>query len=138
MLSYVMVGANDIPAAESFYSAFLPSLGYVLERWKGKLIYSLPGTPDQQNGPGAFYVVPPYDGKPASVGNGTMFAFRTQTHAAVRGLHGAAMAAGGKDDGAPGHRAEYGRHFYVGYLRDPQGNKIALFCTNPSEPARPD
>lgn len=138
MLSYVMVGANEIPAAERFYSAFLPKLGYELETWKGKLIYSLPGTPDQHNGPGAFYVVPPYDGGPASVGNGTMIAFRTKTHDEVRDLHALATAAGGSDEGAPGHRDDYGPYFYVGYLRDPQGNKIALFCTSRDEPSRDD
>ena len=137
MLSYVMVGADDIPRAEKFYTAFLPGLGYVLDEWRGKLIYSLPGTADQHNGPGAFYVVPPYDGKAASVGNGTMIAFRAPTHKDVRELHEAALAAGGTDEGKPGFRDEYGERFYVGYLRDPQGNKIALFCTNPNEPKRP-
>lgn len=136
MLSYVMVGANDISAAEEFYSSFLPQLGYELETWKGKLIYSIPGTPDQHNGPGAFYVVPPYDGNTASAGNGTMIAFRTETHEEVRRLHAAGLGHGGSDEGAPGHREEYGEFFYVGYLRDPQGNKLALFCTSRSEPPR--
>lgn len=137
MLSYVMVGADDIPRAERFYSAFLPRLGYVVEEWRGRLIYSLPGTPDQHNGPGAFYVIPPYDGKAATAGNGSMVAFRTQTQTEVRKLHAAGLAGGGSDEGAPGFRDDYGERFYVGYLRDPQGNKVALFCTNPNEPKRP-
>ena len=130
MLSYVMIGANDIPRAEKFYSAFLPKLGYVMKADQGCLIYSLPGTPD-------FYVKPPYDGQPASVGNGTMIAFQAQTHRDVRELHGAALAAGGQNEGKPGFRDEYSERFYVSYLRDPQGNKIALFCNNPKEPKRP-
>ena len=48
----------------------------------------------------------------------------------------AALAAGGTDDGAPGFRADYGPRFFVSYLRDPQGNKIALFSSNPKDPAR--
>lgn len=52
--------------------------------------------------------------------------------------HAAALAAGGSDEGAPGFRAAYGPRFYVGYLRDPQGNKIALFSSNPDEPGRDD
>lgn len=35
-----------------------------------------------------------------------------------------------------GFRAAYSADFYVGYLRDPQGNKIALFSSNPEEPGR--
>ncbi|MBS7541790.1 VOC family protein [Ancylobacter oerskovii] len=136
MLSYVMVGSNDITQSEHFYSAFLPVLGYELKRWKGKLIYSLPGIPDRHNGPGAFYVVPPYDGEPATVGNGTMIAFRAQTHDDVRTLHAAGLKAGGTNEGAPGFRDDYGPRFYAAYLRDPLGNKIAIFCTNPREPAR--
>ena len=53
-------------------------------------------------------------------------------------LHAAALAAGGADEGQPGFRANYGPQFYVGYLRDPQGNKIALFSSNPDEPGRDD
>jgi catechol 2,3-dioxygenase-like lactoylglutathione lyase family enzyme len=138
MLSYVMVGASDIPLAKRFYSSFLPAMGYVCDEWRGKLIYSIPGTPDQHNGPSAFYVTPPFDGHPASVGNGTMIAFRLQKHGDVRELHAAALSSGGTDEGPPGFRADYGERFYVGYLRDPQGNKIALFCTNPDEPTRRD
>ncbi|HID66934.1 MAG TPA: VOC family protein, partial [Roseibacterium sp.] len=40
------------------------------------------------------------------------------------------------DEGQPGFRDSYGPHFYVGYLRDPQGNKIALFSNDPTEPGR--
>ena len=54
----------------------------------------------------------------------------------MRALHAAALAAGGTDEGAPGFRAAYGPTFYVGYLRDPQGNKVALFSSNPDEPGR--
>lgn len=85
-----------------------------------------------------FYVKPPFDGRPASAGNGSMVAFEASNQAQVRALHAAALAAGGTDEGAPGFRAAYGPRFYVGYLRDPQGNKIALFSSNPDEPGRDD
>lgn len=67
-----------------------------------------------------------------------MVAFEASNQAQVRALHAAALAAGGSDEGAPGFRAAYGPRFYVGYLRDPQGNKIALFSSNPDEPGRDD
>lgn len=56
----------------------------------------------------------------------------------MRALHAAGLAAGGSDEGAPGFRAAYGPRFYVGYLRDPQGNKIALFSSHPDDPPRQD
>lgn len=137
MIGYVTVGADDIPLAERFYSAFLPSLGYSLEISPEGLSYSIPGTPDQRHQPADFYVKPPYDGQPASAGNGTMVAFEVTTQAMVRELHAAALAAGGRSEGEPGFRAAYSAHFYAGYLRDPQGNKIALICNNRDEPKRP-
>ncbi|MCV6592082.1 MAG: VOC family protein [Silicimonas sp.] len=132
MIAYVTVGADDMARAERFYSSFLPALGYRLEHYHGDLSYIPPGAiagPD-------FYVKTPFDGAPATAGNGQMVAFEAQSQDQVRTLHAAALAAGGTDDGAPGFRAAYGPQFYVGYLRDPQGNKIALFSCNPDEPGR--
>jgi len=100
------------------------------------LSYALPVAPGQRPVHPDFYVKPPYDGRPATPGNGAMVAFEARTQHQVRALHAAALAAGGTDEGAPGFRASYGAHFYVGYLRDPQGNKIALFSSNPDEPGR--
>ena len=135
MIAYVTVGADDIARAERFYSAFLPALGYRLEKHHGDLSYTLPVEPGQQAAPD-FYVKSPFDGGPATCGNGVMVAFEAHGQAQVRDLHAAAVAAGGADEGQPGFRLSYGPRFYVGYLRDPQGNKIALFSSNPDEPGR--
>ena len=83
------------------------------------------------------YVGKPYDGEKATAGNGAMNAFSAATHEMVRTLHAAGLRAGGSDEGAPGFRADYSEHFYVGYLRDPAGNKVALFCADPAEGTRP-
>ncbi len=122
MLSYVSVGSDDISRAQGFYDAFLPALGYGLETGPEGLSYALPEVP----------------GQVASVGNGQMVAFEARGQAQVRAMHAAALAAGGTDEGQPGFRASYGPRFYVGYLRDPQGNKIALFSSNPEDPGRDD
>jgi predicted lactoylglutathione lyase len=65
-----------------------------------------------------------------------MIAFEARNQSQVRTLHAAALAAGGSDEGQPGFREGYGANFYVSYLRDPQGNKIALFSSNPDDPRR--
>ena len=134
MIAYVTVGADDMTRAKRFYSAFLPALGYGVEEGPEGLSFALPLQPGQSD----FYVKPTFDGRPASAGNGTMVAFEASNQRQVCDLHAAALAAGGSNDGQPGFRDSYGPHFYVGYLRDPQGNKIALFSNDTSEPGRDD
>ncbi|WP_299727411.1 VOC family protein [uncultured Tateyamaria sp.] len=136
MIAYVTVGVDDIARAKRFYSAFLPALGYGLEEGLEGLSFALPVPPGQSPIHPDFYVKPTFDGRPASAGNGTMVAFEAKSQQQVRDLHAAALAAGGSDEGQPGFRASYGPNFYVSYLRDPQGNKIAVFSSDPNEPGR--
>lgn len=124
MFSHVTVGCRDIERAAAFYDAVLGPLG--LQRrevtpdggspavcWVGP-IQPLP----------RFYVYVPVDGKPASVGNGSMVAFSAPSVAAVDAAYTAGLAANGTDEGAPGPRPRYGAGYYGAYLRDPDGNKI--------------
>lgn len=136
MIAYVTVGANDIARAKRFYSAFLPALDYELKEGPEGLSYALPEKPDLFPVLPDFYVKQTFDGRPATAGNGAMVAFEARSQEQVRDLHAEALATGGFDEGQPGFRASYGPHFYVGYLRDPDGNKIALFSNDPKEPSR--
>lgn len=136
MISYVTVGADDIASAKRFYAAFLPALEYGLKEGPDGLSYARPKQPGQSVALPDFYVKPTFDGHPASAGNGAMIAFEARNQKQVRDLHAAALDAGGLDEGQPGFRDSYGPRFYVGYLRDPQGNKIALFSNDPKEPGR--
>jgi len=136
MIAYVTVGADDMARAKLFYDAVLPALGYGCEQGPEGLSYALPLPAGQAPVLPDFYVKPTFDGRPASAGNGTMVAFEACSQRKVRALHAAALAAGGSDEGQPGFRASYGPNFYVCYLRDPQGNKIALFSSDPNEPSR--
>lgn len=136
MIGYVCVGSNDIPRAKRFYAAVLPALGYSVKEGPEGLSYALPVPEGQRPLLPDFYVKPPFNEKAASVGNGTMVAFEAANQAQVRSLHAAALAAGGSDEGLPGFRADYGPNFYVSYLRDPDGNKIAIYSSDPIEPGR--
>ena len=122
MLGYVTIGANDLDRSERFYSALLVPLGYARARHDDGIAYTLADG-------SAVYVKKPFDGRDATAGNGTMLAFRVPDQTTLRALHGAGLAAGGTDEGAPGFRAQYSPDFCVGYLRDPLGNKLALYCT---------
>ncbi|GGJ37016.1 VOC family protein [Neoroseomonas lacus] len=136
MPGYITVGANDVARSGRFYAAILIPLGYTLEEGADGFAFTAPGMPGWGNGPGAVYVKKPFDGQPATVGNGSMTAFEVATQAMVRSVHAAGLAAGGSDEGAPGFRADYSDHFYVAYLRDPLGNKVAIFCANRAEGRR--
>ena len=113
MIAYVTIGADDLDRARRFYSAFLPALGYQLKEGPEGLSYSLPARPDQSVLAPDFYVKSPFDGGPASAGNGSMIAFEAHSQEQVRDLHRAALAAGGSDEGRPGFRDAYGPEFYV-------------------------
>ena len=63
-----------------------------------------------------------------------MIAFEARRQNEVRDSHSATLDAGFIYEAQPGFRASYGVHFYVGYLRHTQGNKIALVSSDPSEP----
>ena len=138
MIGYVTVGSNDIARSKRFYQAFLPTLGYGLEEGPEGLSYALPVAPDEIPTSPEFYVKPPYNEKQASTGNGAMVAFEANSQQQVRDLHAAALAAGGMDEGQPGFRPDYSSHFYVGYLRDPDNNKISLYSSRLDEPGRDD
>jgi catechol 2,3-dioxygenase-like lactoylglutathione lyase family enzyme len=127
MLSYLTIGANDIARSGRFYSAILLPLGYEMTEHKDAVTYTRPDS--------TIYVVKPFDGRTATAGNGSMLAFRVGTQADLHKIHDAGLAAGGADEGAPGYRAIYSDNFYVGYLRDPVGNKLALFCTAVARPS---
>ncbi len=128
MLSYLMIGANDVAQSARFYDAILLPLRYRKHEGDRYVQYSVEGVADRDNGPGTVYIQKPFDGGEATVGNGMMPAFRAGSAEAVRALYADGLAAGGSDEGAPGTRSYYSDTFYVAYLRDPVGNKVALFC----------
>jgi hypothetical protein len=131
MLSYLTIGTNNQPRSGRFYAAVLVPLGYAMSESADGIEFAPPG------GGATIYIVMPFDTRPATPGNGAMAAFQAPTQALVRTLHQAGIAAGGTDGGAPGFRPQYSANFYVAYLRDPVGNKLALFCNNPAEGTRP-
>ena len=67
----------------------------------------------------------PFDGQPATIGNGSMVALQAKDADQVRRLYEIALANGGVDEGAPGPRGDDG--FYAAYFRDPDGNKLNAF-----------
>ncbi|MEP7454336.1 VOC family protein [Phyllobacterium sp. SB3] len=120
-----MVGTNDLRRAEAFYDPIMIRLGLercycdeVMLSWGSKADDTLP----------RFMVGLPFDGKAASVGNGNMTAFRGEKPSLIDKLYALAMQNGGRSEGEPGLRPQYGPGFYAAYIRDPDGNKLAFVC----------
>ena len=124
MIGYVTIGANDGAKSGKFYDAVMTATGNERKFDDGGWIgYGPTGTESH-----SVYVCPPFDGKPATFGNGIMIAFNAPSQDAVRAAHMAGVDAGGTDEGAPGYRPPDQKGWYGAYLRDPVGNKICVFC----------
>jgi len=67
------------------------------------------------------------DEKPAHL----HLAFAADTRAQVDAFHRAALAAGGKDNGAPGLRPQYHAHYYAAFVIGPDGHNIEAVCSRP-------
>jgi catechol 2,3-dioxygenase-like lactoylglutathione lyase family enzyme len=120
MIGYVTVGTNDMQRAAKFYDALLAELGGQRAMEGDRFISWSAG----QQSPG-IGIIKPYDGKVATVGNGTMVAINAGSPEQVQRLHAKALELGGTDEGAPGPR--FG-NFYAAYFRDLDGNKLNAFC----------
>ncbi len=120
MIGYTTLGTNDMERACQFYDALFGSIGEKrIMELDGFVVW---GTSLEEPG---FSISRPFDGNPATVGNGVMIAMQMPNTAAVDAFHAKAMELGASDEGAPGPR---GDGFYAGYFRDPDGNKLNAFC----------
>lgn len=119
MIGYVTLGTSDLARATKFYDALLAEIG-AKRALEGERFVSW-STSDQGASLG---VILPFDGKPATVGNGTMVALAVDSPAKVDALYQKALALGGTDEGPPATR--WGS-FYAAYFRDLDGNKLNAF-----------
>jgi catechol 2,3-dioxygenase-like lactoylglutathione lyase family enzyme len=122
MFSHVMVGARDVDRLAAFYDALLLPLGWIRAPWADGPRGASWRRPDALHP--TFDVQEPFDGQPATAGNGCMVAFLAPSHEAVDRAHATALAMGGTDEGAPGPRPRYAPDYYGAYMRDPEGNKL--------------
>ncbi len=123
MIGYVTLGTNNKEKAEKFYDSLLLIIG--AGRFMETEQYTAWGVSMDQPG---ISVTKPYNGKPATVGNGTMVALQVDSVEKVNQMYKRAMELGASDEGKPGPRGDSG--FYAAYFRDLDGNKLNVFCFN--------
>lgn len=125
MFSHITIGANNLDRAAMFYDAVLSPLGLVKSAlmdndeavgWCWAASQGLP----------YFYVVMPIDNEPANAANGSMVAFSAESVEAVDAAYQAGLSLGGRSEGAPGWRPQYGAGYYGAYLRDHEGHKVHI------------
>jgi catechol 2,3-dioxygenase-like lactoylglutathione lyase family enzyme len=117
MYDHIGLKTKDLDASVSFYKAALAPLGYELcSRDESGAGFGPPGAP-------ALWLY--LAGKEASRAH---VAFRAPDHASVDRFHKGGLAKGGRDNGAPGLRADYSPNYYAAFLIDPDGNNIEAVC----------
>jgi catechol 2,3-dioxygenase-like lactoylglutathione lyase family enzyme len=125
MIDHVSIGVLDVAQAKSFYDAALKPLGY-----------SRLSTGDTSLGYGkdavAFWISTCASPVPADLHSGLHFCFTAPTRKSVDAFHKAALAAGGRDNGSPSLRADYGANYYAAFVVDPAGYRIEAYCDRAS------
>jgi predicted lactoylglutathione lyase len=121
MIGYVTLGTNDLERAVAFYDELFAVLGAGRFMEDPGRFVAWAVAPDK---PG-ISVTTPFDGNPATVGNGTMVALVVDSREKVHQVYDKAIELGARDEGPAGPRME---GFYAGYFRDLDGNKLNVFC----------
>ena len=121
MIDHISIGARDIARSRTFYDAALAPLGYTcLSIGADSLGYGAE-TP-------ALWIGATDRPVPADERSGLHICFVAPGRAAVDAFHAAAVQAGGRDNGKPGPRPDYGDSYYAAFVIDPDGYRIEAHC----------
>lgn len=120
MYDHIGLRVRDLEASLRFYEAALSPLGQVLGPRDGSSAgFGPPGGP-------ALWL---HRAEGAAGNRGVHVAFRAATRSAVARFHEAAIEAGGRDNGGPGPRPDYGPAYYAAFVVDPDGNNVEAVCS---------
>lgn len=123
MIDHLAIDVADISRSRAFYEAALAPLGYsvVDEQKDGEATVVMFGVD------GPEFILADKD-RPAEA---THIAFRADTRAQVDAFYMAARSAGGRDNGSPGLRPDYGPNYYAAFVLDPDGFNVEAVCHAP-------
>ncbi len=122
LIDHVQLVVRDLPAAQRFYAAVFEALGVPMGGtgpgyfWADELFVSATDSPAAQGVPTGRHHL----------------AFQARDEAMVQAFHAAALAHGGRDNGAPGPRP-YHPGYYAAFVLDPDGNNIETVFHGPAQ-----
>ncbi len=123
MLSHVSIGVKDLAKAKSFYDAALKPLGYkCLTEGAGYLGYGA-GSPE-------LWILAVKHPVAPNAESGLHFCFDAARRGDVDAFHAAALKTGGRDNGKPGLRADYGENYYAAFVVDPDGYRLEAYSSS--------
>jgi catechol 2,3-dioxygenase-like lactoylglutathione lyase family enzyme len=121
MIDHVSIGVRDIARTKRFYDAALKPLGYTcLSEGDGSLGYGESAV--------ALWISAAEHPVPGDMKSGLHFCFTAPTPRSVDAFHAAALSQGGRDNGKPGLRADYGPGYYAAFVIDPDGYRVEAHC----------
>lgn len=121
MLNHVSIGVRDIAKTRKFYDAALKPLGYTcLSEGAESLGYGKEAV--------VLWISVTASPVKADPKSGLHFCFDAPSRKSVDSFHAAALKAGGKDNGEPGLRKDYGPNYYAAFVIDPDGYRLEAYC----------
>lgn len=121
MFDHVSIGVRDIARTKRFYDAALGPLGYrCLSEGANSLGYGADGV--------HFWISVTEKPVPADPKSGLHVCFTAPSRKSVDAFHAGALGAGGKDNGKPGLRKDYGPGYYAAFAVDPDGYRLEAHC----------
>jgi catechol 2,3-dioxygenase-like lactoylglutathione lyase family enzyme len=126
MIDHTGISVANFDASKAFYDKAMAPLG-------ASLLYMVPAEFTGGAKVGGYGRDKPdfWLHENADTGPGRHYAFTARSRAEVDAFHAAALAAGGKDNGAPGLRPHYHANYYGAFVIDPDGNNIEAVCHAP-------
>jgi len=120
IIDHLTIGVSDLERSRRFYAEALEALGLSeIGPWsdaRREISFGLKEAND-------FAISEEYE-----VGGQLHIAFAADSRAQVDAFHAAALAAGGRDNGAPGPRPEYSERYYGAFVLDPDGHNVEAVC----------
>ena len=121
MIDHLSIGVRNGVRAKRFYDAALAPLGFkCLSDGAGSLGYGDTAV--------SLWISVVDRPVPPDAGSGLHVCFAAPTRQSVDAFHAAALSAGGKDNGKPGLRADYGAAYYAAFVVDPDGYRLEAYC----------
>ncbi|HVO04321.1 MAG TPA: VOC family protein [Candidatus Cybelea sp.] len=121
MFNHISIGVRDVARAKKFYDAALKPLGF-------KCLSEDPASLGYGKEAVALWIGAAEHPVPADMKSNLHFCFDAGTRKAVDAFHEGATKAGGKDNGKPGLRKDYGDNYYAAFVIDPDGYRLEAYC----------